>query len=371
MQVVVDSIIFELNPRGGVARLFAEILPRMCQMDDATEIHLLTNQRHGYGLGLHPHLQMIPLNPPLDRLIRPRYIFQPITTWMTNRIKQRATRELRRMIWHPTYYTLLPDWRGPVVITVHDMLYEMFPQTFRRLDDRFFRQQKQRCVQQADAVICISETTAQHLQSYINVPRDKIVVIPLAYSTAFRVLKETSAPVHRPYLLYIGGRRAYKNFDRLLESYRRWRYKEEVALVVVGNPWSPQEKQQISTYDLEGYILRMNPVDDTQLAHLYNQALAFVYPSLYEGFGIPLLEAAACGCPVIASDIPSSREVLGDVPIYFDPQDTDSLIDAMDVAVAEARTSSRTERGLLRAQQYSWDRCARQTLEVYRALSGK
>jgi alpha-1,3-rhamnosyl/mannosyltransferase len=101
---------------------------------------------------------------------------------------------------------------------------------------------------------------------------------------------------------------------------------------------------------------------------LYNQAAAFVHPSLYEGFGIPLLEAMACGCPVVASRIPTTREVAGDCPIYFDPMQPDELITALDVALAEGRNSERVRRGLEWVKQYSWDRTARETLQVYRAL---
>jgi alpha-1,3-rhamnosyl/mannosyltransferase len=105
------------------------------------------------------------------------------------------------------------------------------------------------------------------------------------------------------------------------------------------------------------------------LLRLYNQAVALVYPSLYEGFGIPLLEAMACGCPVIASRIPSTVEVAGEQPIYFEPVHLESLLAAFDLALAEGRNSERVRTGLEHAQDFSWDKTSSQVLEVYHALS--
>ena len=111
-------------------------------------------------------------------------------------------------------------------------------------------------------------------------------------------------------------------------------------------------------------------IDDADLCRLYNQAAAFVYPSLYEGFGIPLLEAMACGCPIIASQIPSTAEVAADCPIYFAATDEGSLLEAMDIAVTEGRNSARVHYGLERARRYSWDMTARKILETYQSLIG-
>ena len=104
------------------------------------------------------------------------------------------------------------------------------------------------------------------------------------------------------------------------------------------------------------------------MCYLYNRALAFIYPSLYEGFGIPLLEAMACGCPIVASRIPSTIEVAGDCPVYFNPNDVEELISALDIIIPEGRNSKRTRSGLERVKKYSWQKTAEQTLEVYHSL---
>jgi glycosyltransferase involved in cell wall biosynthesis len=372
MQVVVDGIIFELNKIGGIARLFREILPRMCSIDDAVDIHMLANRIDEDLFAEASCVHSIYLNPPFERLLRPRRLLWPVIHYASGKVKKRATRHLRNHIWHPTYYVLPQDWLGPMVITVHDMLYELYPLLFRDRSDRFFQEQKKRCVDSADALICVSETTARDLQDYWKVSSRKIHIIPHAYSDTFRVLRSDEIkhpiPTGSPYLLYVGGRRHYKNFDLLLEAYSRWDKRKDVALLVVGKRWSPQEQRRLVELRIEHQVQLLTEVDDMRLCQLYNGALAFIYPSLYEGFGIPLLEAAACGCPVIASNIPSSREVAGDYPIYFDPRVLASLVAAFDIALSEGRHSNRIDSGLQQVKQYSWERCAQQTLEIYRTL---
>jgi alpha-1,3-rhamnosyl/mannosyltransferase len=142
-----------------------------------------------------------------------------------------------------------------------------------------------------------------------------------------------------------------------------------VDLVVVSDSqWTPEERQRLSKSDVESRISLLQDVDDEHLRRLYGSALAFVYPSLYEGFGIPLLEAMACGCPVIASDIVATREVAGDCPLYFEPSRYESLISALDLALNESDIERRRTAGLARVNRFSWDETAHRTLEVYRSL---
>ena len=172
----------------------------------------------------------------------------------------------------------------------------------------------------------------------------------------------------RPFPLVIGGRYLYKNFNGLIQAHSVWAHREEVALVVVGSPWSVDEEKRLAELGIRDRVHLLTEADDETLCHLYNQAAAFVYPSLYEGFGIPLLEAMACGCPVIASRIPSTIELAGGCPIYFEPTELDGLVNALDVALSEGCNSERVRAGIERVKRYSWDRVAAQTLEVYRTL---
>jgi glycosyltransferase involved in cell wall biosynthesis len=166
--------------------------------------------------------------------------------------------------------------------------------------------------------------------------------------------------------LFVGGRAHYKNFARLLEAYAGWERRFEVALVCVGAPWQPDEQRRLQMLGLIGSVQLLDHVDDEQLCRLYNRALALVHPSLAEGLGIPLLEAMACGCPIVASDTPATREVAGETPIYFDPLDATACRRALDQIGLERRQSVRVDQGLRRAAQFSWERASRDTLQVYR-----
>jgi glycosyltransferase involved in cell wall biosynthesis len=154
----------------------------------------------------------------------------------------------------------------------------------------------------------------------------------------------------------------------MITAYSRWNQAPDVRLVVVGPPWTPEEQGMINDLGIQDRLDLLNVVDDDTLCVLYNRALAFVYPSLYEGFGIPLLEAMACGCPIIASRIDTTIEVAGKWPVYFDLDVEDAMIGAFDTALNEGRNSPRTIGGLEHTRGFSWDKTAQGTLEVYRSL---
>lgn len=266
-------------------------------------------------------------------------------------------------------------WSGAIVVTVLDMIYELFPSLFNRIGDERFKKQKRRCVLSADAVICISETTRRDLLRFHGIDSDKVWVVPLGYSNTFKRLQSlagrTEFPVSGSFLLYVGDRAHYKNFNLLIKAYSLWQHRREVNLVVVGSEWSPDEIKSLKGLGIYDRVHLLDKMDDEALCYLYNTAVAFVYPSLYEGFGIPLLEAMACGCPVVASRIPSTIEVAGDSPVYFDPREIEDLVLALDKVMLEGRDSQRSLAGLERAKGFSWERTAEQTLEVYRRLTNR
>jgi len=251
------------------------------------------------------------------------------------------------------------------------MIYERFARFFNRPIDEQVREQKRHCVLTADVVICVSETTQRDVQQFYGIDAAKTQVMPLAHSPIFRLLENrdysSTPPTDKPFLLYVGDRRSHKNFRVLLQAYNSWPRRKEVDLVIVGGQWSKEERQHF--VGLTDRVHLLMDVDDQRLCLLYNQTSAFVYPSLYEGFGIPLLEAMACGCPIIASRIPSTLEVAGECPIYFEPTKAEDLLAAFDAALSEGRNSERVRSGLERVKCYSWDKTAKQVLEVYRVLS--
>lgn len=370
-EVIVDGIIYQLQPKGGISRLFNEILPRMCGADDSLRITLLTQGQLRQPLPEHPRIMHCPI-PNGERYLRPRCVWRSVIPTANRLVRKFWIGRGTGKIWHSTYYTMPEKWDGFLIVTVHDMIFERFADFYKGPNFDRFREDKRRCIQGADAVICVSETTRHEIQRFYGFDSDSIYVVPHAYGNAFRLLQQCGGgpgmSTKQPFLLYVGTRTHYKNFDMLLQAYSMWPQRKDIALVLVGSPWSDDEDNHLLKLGIRDRVQVLTNIDDQTLCQLYNQAVGFVYPSLYEGFGIPLLEAIACGCPVIASRIPSTIEVAGECPIYFDPAEVDDLLRAFDIALSEGRASKRVQIGLERVKSYSWNKAAVQTLEIYRAV---
>jgi glycosyltransferase involved in cell wall biosynthesis len=367
--LVIDGIIFSLQPYGGISRIYKEIIPRICAMDSSIRVTLLIQGEVRSSLPVLPNIFLIKI-PELKTRMRPYSFWQSIFGLSRNFIIKAKLHKIERPIWHSTYYTTTGRWNGPSVVTVYDMIYERFPQFYNSKGQESLRKRKRRCIEGADAIICISETTRQDAESYYDCKGKSMYVTPLGYSAAFKKLDELQSGEQRnkPFLLYVGRRAHYKNFTTLLKAYQTWKYAGDFEILAVGDPWSAEEQDLIASLGIQDSVHAIQVGSDEELCRLYNQAAAFVYPSLYEGFGIPLLEAMACSCPVVASNIPSTVEVAGDYPYYFEPTSRESLAEALTKAVMENRDAKRMLYGFERIKSFSWDRTARETLEVYRSF---
>lgn len=371
MEVVVDGIIYRIQAYGGISQIFNEILPRMCQSDENLNISLLMSGQSPQRLPQHPHIH-VKHAPYIGRFL------EHFSTWpypihpLNEFLWRLSIRNTKDKIWHSTYYTLPRIWRGQIVVTVADMIYELFPDLFTTVSDERFRKHKRHCILDANMVICISETTRKDVLQCYGIESTKTCVIPISCGGIFQKLptdiEDLNIPTPNPFLLYIGNRYHYKNFKRLIQAYSLWKHHIDVNLIVVGTEWSPDELELLINLNIQNQVQLLNKIDDEALCHLYNKAAAFMYPSLYEGFGIPLLEAMACGCPIVASRIPSTTEVAGDYPVYFDPEETDDFILALEKVLLEGRNSNRSRDGFERVNNFSWKKTAEKTLEVYRSL---
>jgi glycosyltransferase involved in cell wall biosynthesis len=378
MQVFIDGIIFQKNEQGGIVRVFREILPRMCELDPDLRITLFIDGPLRQKVPEHPQIKL-QRTIPIKRSIRVRGIWKPLI-FQFRRIFSRIWHLSRRIwhgsgqgvIWHSTYYTSPSNWRGPKVVTVHDMVHERFPELFNDPLDVIARQNKRDCIENADAIICVSKTTKDDLINYYKIPMDNIQVIYNAYSENFQILNPNDKFVpdisDQIYFLYIGNRSHHKNFSGLIDAYRQWDGRSKVKILVVGPPWTREERRELAQFGISTRLILLSGVDDQMLCQLYNNALAFVYPSLYEGFGIPLLEAMACGCLVIASRIPSTIEIAGEVPLYFDLNQTQTLISALNQVYEGGDFRERKQKGLELIKRYSWQKTAQRTLEMYQSL---
>jgi glycosyltransferase involved in cell wall biosynthesis len=371
LHITVDGIIYRLQQTGGISRLFTEILPRICRLDDGLEMTILTSGPLSQQPPMHPRIYHKRV-PEIDRYLRPALFSQGFRGRIRQSWDNLWIGRGKGRIWHSTYYTIPKGWEGLQVVTVADMIYERFPELFGGPASDEFRELKRRCVVAADAVLSISEATSRDVQQFYGLDPKRLHVVHLACSDFFRPLDRNhpslKGTTEAPFFLYVGSRAHYKNFHGMITAYSLWQQAGKTRLLVVGPPWTSEEQRSLAELGIQERVDLLTVVDDDTLCALYNRALAFIYPSLYEGFGIPLLEAMACGCPVIASRIDTTVEVAGECPIYFDLNEEDSMIGAFDTAVREGRESRRTRGALEHAKEFSWDKTARGTLEVYRSL---
>lgn len=373
LNVIVDCIVYRHRNPGGILHIFSEILPRMCGLDDSLHVKLLITDELRQRLPTHSHISRQVL-PRVDRYLRPRRLWEPIVPWAKQFVEKLCIGRGGRQIWHSTYFTLPHQWNGASVVTVYDMIYERFPKLVQHPSYKHILERKRRCIMAADAVICISGTSCQDLLEFYNLEPSSVHVVHLAYSQVFRQLNKEDIPhehwVSKPFLLYVGKRHPNKNFDGFINAYAVWPKRKEITLVIVGEQWTPDERHRLSQKGIAQDVILLDGIDDEGLCRLYNQATALVFPSLYEGFGIPLLEAMACGCPVVASRILSTVEITGDCPIFFDPTKIDDMLAAFDVVLSEGKDLERLRAGLEQVKNYSWNKTAKQTLDVYRSVAG-
>ena len=365
-----DGVIFEQQRAGGINRVFSSLLPAMCELDPEPSVSLLVSRGRRHALPSHKRIECEPV-PDTHRFLRPTRLLYMLQPLVRSGFVRLSTGPDAQSVWHSTHYTFPPhNWKGPVVVTVHDLADEHHPECFASAAAQFVRRARRHAVLQADAVVAISAATANDISAVYGLPRNRVKVVHNACDPLF--LEETepspAATQLKPYVLFVGARWRYKNFDGLLRAFAQWSAVTRVRLVVVGPKWSSPEQRMLATSGAASRISLVQYPTDVQLRDLYAGASAFVLPSLYEGFGIPLLEAMACGCPIVASDLESTREVAGDLPIYFNPAIDSSLVDALDAALEADPLSERVRDGRHRARAFSWTEAADSYLRIYRSL---
>lgn len=369
MRILYDGKIYSMQTAGGINRYFANLISRLPENFCPT---LLTPELKEVNFPTHPNLKIYKYGRlPLKHI---SWKLGKFCSFFETRYVETVSLSKSFDIVHPTYYSLLTrreinEYRVPIVITVHDMIHDLFPTQTASAEQSVA--EKRRAVTAADAVICVSENTKKDLLELYGISEKKVSVIHHA-SELHSGLASGPEPVPaKPYYLYVGSRASYKNFDCLLRAFANTRAaRPDFALCVVGSPFSDAEQKRIAELKLAEWIEHYGHARDEQLAKLYRCSVAFVYPSLYEGFGIPPLEAMACGTVVIASNCSSIPEVVGDAGILFDPKSVDELTDALLFIVDHPAERERLiVEGRLRAQMFSWDKTVAQTLEVYRSLN--
>lgn len=363
MKILFDAQIFRQQRYGGISRYFCELASRLDRIPDMQARIVAPHHGNGY---LAQSAQGLLLGWDAARMKR----LGKFSRFAARILERSAIPAMRPDIVHETYFWG-PSLRGrgtARVLTVYDMIHERLPQHFPSTDPTAAA--KRRAVERADHVICISESTRRDLVDILGVPPAKVSVTFLSAGMRSPATNQTVSD--RPYLLYVGDRGGYKNFAAVAKAVAGSVCLADVSIVCFGGgAISGAEWRLLNELRIDRSRIVWCGGDDRQLAALYAGALCFVYPSLYEGFGIPPLEAMQCRCPVACSNTSSIPEVVGEAGIYFDPHDVESIRHALETIMAsESVRDLLRERGQQQVLKFSWDRCAAETAQIYRSLVG-
>jgi len=364
MRVLFDHQIFGHHSYSGISRYLFEIASGMA-VNHGHDVSVVA-PLYVNGYLRHSPAQLRVVGVPVPEFRRSARLYRSINSLLAGPLMT----ALKPQIVHETYYSrhrLAPS-SARIVVTVHDMVHERLPHLFSPTDPT--PMDKAAAVARADHVICISENTRRDLIDLLDVAPEKTSVVRHGFSLV-EAPEDASADLNsrRPFLLYVSYRGSHKNFMALMRAYAASKMLSTEFDIVCfgGGPLGADERMAIEALGISGERVSQVSGDDKVLASLYRQAAALVYPSLYEGFGIPPLEAMSFGCPVACSNTSSLPEVVGDAAVMFDPDDLDEMRTAVErVATEGSLRQTLVERGQARIKQFSWRRCAEETLFAYR-----
>ena len=365
MKIAYEHQTFTSQSYGGISRYYSNLVSGLLQLrQDASVFAGLHRNHYLEGLpktALHG-VKVFPYPPKTGP------IFHGFNHCLT---------QLQIMCWQPdviheTYYSSIPRFGGDAirVITALDMIHEKYPDNFP-LNDRT-TQRKKITFDRVDHIISISQSTKNDLVELFDIDESKISVVHLGVATPNVNSLIKPAVNTRPFLLYVGARGGYKNFSLFVSAFAgSTELMREFDLVAFGGgAFTPDELVSFEKHGFRQLQVKQVSGNDRVLSSLYSGAVAFVYPSLYEGFGMPPLEAMAAGCPVVCSNSSSMPEVVNDAGEYFNPSDMDEMRCAIEtVCFSSALRDSLIAAGFENVKDFAWEKCAQQTLGVYQMLA--
>lgn len=363
MHVAFDPQIFALQPYGGVSRYFLETALRLAELPD-TRVSLLAFAH------LNVYVKAARSDAIVGRAVAalPETL-RPVLIRANQALARRWLSRHRVDLVHETYYSPAPTAPAgvPAVLTVFDMIHEKFPGYAPRT--RKVARAKRAAIERASHLVCISQNTRRDLLETYDIDASRASVVTLGF-TPLPEGAARDAPVE-PYVLFVGKRGGYKDFQTLLCAYAGARALQRSHLLVCFGdaPFSRAELGLMDRLGVPRERVRHAAGDDAALGAYYRHAALFVYPSRYEGFGMPPLEAMSCDCPVVCTGAASLPEVTGDAARLFEAGNADALRAAMeDVLGSAARSAELRDKGRERVKLFSWARCARETRAVYASL---
>jgi len=357
MKIIFDFQTFVRQKYGGVSRYFVEIIKSLRELNHECEIPILLHK-----------------NNYLDKSLRINYknnyaikaVYELNKAYSEFRISSEDFDILHPTFYDPYYLTV----EKPVVVTIHDMIHEKFPQYFPK--DDLTAKWKYLSMKNASKIIAVSENTKKDI---IQIHGFKDHDIEVIYHGCSLNKPENGVDLNLPdrYVLFVGKRDGYKNFQALLNAFKNIQKEyDNIFLVCVGGgKFSKEENTRIQDLGVSEKILQFSPTDKS-IPAFYQQAEAFVYPSLYEGFGIPILEAYKFNCPVICSNSSCFPEIAKDAAIYFKAESVDSLTNHLtQLLQSQDLKEVLITKGKKRLRDFSWEKTALETLNIYKEVKEK
>lgn len=378
MNILFDHQIFSYQNYGGISRYFANIITNLPKNVKADISIKFTNNEYIKRLNLVGGIEKpfkgidkfiskknFKGKASLFKVVKKLYPGKFIDSNIYNRhYSIERIKQQQFDVFHPTYYDdYFLEYLGnkPFVITVHDMIHELYPEM---LSDLQLSVRKARLIKSAAHIIAVSENTKKDIMEILDVPDSRISVI--YHANALERVNSIHMENHGKYLLYVGGRANYKNFmffasaiQPILEN------SQNLSVICTGRGFNTEETKYLKSLGIYNRFISIS-TDDKELAILYSEAIALVFPSYYEGFGIPILEAFEMGCPVLLSNIGSFKEVARDAAIYFDPKNMVSLRSVVTKILNNPSLRDfLISKGYERVKDFSWKVSALETTNIY------
>jgi glycosyltransferase involved in cell wall biosynthesis len=354
----------------GVGNYIKNLVCALSRLDSHSQYFLFAsseNIRHLEGLGENFWIELAPNN----RALRVAWE----QTLLPLKLKQHKVD-----VYHGPAFAAPLLKTCPQVVSIHDMTAHLFPKQHSVHTRWYLRNLVPAMLKATDRVIAVSESAKADILNFGKVKDDKVCVIPLGVEERFRQIRDEKRlsmirekyALERDFILFVGMIEPRKNLENLVDAFLAASLPQRCDLVLVGSlGWGYSELlQKIGASNNKGCIRMPGYVQDTDLPALYSAATAFVYPSFYEGFGLPILEAMACGAPVITSSVSSLPEVAGDAALFVDPTDTKALASALQRIFEDSSLrQDLSRRGRQRSSLFTWQQSAEKTLAVYRRVA--
>ncbi|HUQ66895.1 MAG TPA: glycosyltransferase family 1 protein [Flavitalea sp.] len=360
MKILYDHQMFSIQRFGGVSRYFSELMKNI-PSEHRFKLALIFSDNYYLKENFRFFKKSNVLG---DNNFKGKYYVKQALSSINHYYSTRCIASGKFDLFHPTYYNnyFLRSLKKPYVITVHDLILFKFEHTFSAPIER--KRQMENAIKRANRIIAISENTKKDLIEILKINPDKIDVVYHGYTKASPAKKSLD---YGKYILYVGRRGLYKNFLTFVKAISTLLNREkEIKLVCVGPPFDHEEMTVLTNLKMSDQAIAIN-VDDHTLNDLYAGALVFVYPSVYEGFGMPILEAFANNCPVCLSDASCFPEIAGSAGVYFDPYSHESILSAVQkVIYDEVLRKAIVEAGQRRLTNFSWEKTAAETICSYK-----